>query len=141
MGPGQTLDGRFLLREEIGRGGMATIFKAEDLENRGEPVVVKVPMAIFSSGVGAWSMFQREEEIGLRLDHPYVLKFVRLPADKRRSYMVTEYVPGQPLSKRLFPATGVYPDLPAASSSTPIGRLPILPNPVHAANPRRLHRA
>jgi serine/threonine-protein kinase len=46
-------------------------------------------------------MFQREEEIGRLLDHPYLLKFVPLAADKRRSYMVTEYVPGRPLSERL----------------------------------------
>jgi serine/threonine protein kinase len=90
-----------LLGEEIGRGGMATIFKAVDLENRSEPVAVKVPLALFSSGLGAWSMFQREEEIGLRLDHPYLLKFVPLAADKRRSYMVTEYVPGRTLAERL----------------------------------------
>jgi serine/threonine protein kinase len=80
---------------------MATIFKAQDLENRGELVAVKLPLPIFASGLGAWSMFQREEEIGLRLDHPYVLKFVRLVANKRRSYIVTEYVPGRTLGERL----------------------------------------
>jgi serine/threonine protein kinase len=60
---GQTLDGRFLLSEEIGHGGMSTIFKAQDLQNQDKPVVVKVALPAFSSGVGAWSMFQREEEI------------------------------------------------------------------------------
>ena len=101
VGPGQTLDGRFLLGEEIGRGGMATLYKAEDLQNPGGMVVVKVPLAIFGSGLGAWSMFQREEEIGRRLDHPYLLKFAPLPVDRRRSYMVTEYVPGRTLTERL----------------------------------------
>jgi hypothetical protein len=100
-GPGQILDGRFLLAEEIGKGGMATIFKAEDLQNPGEPVAVKVPLPIFGSGAGAWSMFQREEEIGRRLDHPYILKFVPHVANTRRRYVVTEYVPGRPLSERL----------------------------------------
>jgi len=51
--PGQTLDGRFLLGEEIGHGGMSTIFKALDLQNPGETVVVKVRLPAFSSGVGA----------------------------------------------------------------------------------------
>ena len=99
--PGQTLDGRFLLTEEIARGGMSTIFKAEDLQNDSAPVVVKVPLPIFSSGVGAWSMFQREEAIGRQLDHPFVLKFLPLAADRRRSYVVTEYVPGRTLADRL----------------------------------------
>jgi tRNA A-37 threonylcarbamoyl transferase component Bud32 len=102
IGPGSLLDDRFLLREQIGRGGMATIFKAEDLHNGGQVVAVKLPLPVFSSGVGAWSLFQQEEEIGRRLDHPFVLRFLPLPSDKRRSYVVTEYVPGRPLSAHLY---------------------------------------
>jgi serine/threonine-protein kinase len=101
LGPGHVLDGRFVLGDEIGRGGMANIFRAEDLQNERRVVAVKVPLALFASGVGAWSMFQREEEIGRRLDHPYLLKFVPLEPDKRRSYMVTEYVPGRTLTEHL----------------------------------------
>jgi serine/threonine protein kinase len=99
--PGQTLDGRFVLGEEIGRGGMSTIFKALDLQNPGETVVVKVRLPEFSSGVGAWSMFEREEAIGRQLDHPFILKFLPLAQHKRRSYVVTEYVPGRTLAHRL----------------------------------------
>jgi len=101
VSPGQTLDGRFLLGEEIGHGGMSTIFKALDLHNPGETVVVKVRLPEFSSGVGAWSMFEREEAIGRQLDHPFILKFLPLAQDKRRSYVVTEYVPGRTLAHRL----------------------------------------
>jgi serine/threonine-protein kinase len=96
--PGRILDGRFRLVAELGRGGMSTIFKAEDLADGNRPVAVKVPLPIFSSGVGAWSLFQREEEIGLRLDHPFVLRFLRLAPDRRRNYVVTEYVPGRTLA-------------------------------------------
>jgi serine/threonine protein kinase len=99
--PGQILDGRFRLVEELGRGGMATIFKAHDLADEGRAVVVKLPLPIFASGLGAWSLFQQEEEIGRRLDHPYLLRFVALPADRRRSYLVTEYVPGRSLADHL----------------------------------------
>jgi serine/threonine-protein kinase len=98
---GSVIDGRFELVEEIGRGGMATIFKAKDLADGGRPVAVKMPLPIFASGVGAWSLFQQEEAIGRRLDHPYVLRFLRLPDDKRRSYVVTEYVPGRTLAEHL----------------------------------------
>jgi len=98
---GTVLDGRFLLTAELGRGGMATIFRAEDLADDRRPVVVKVPLPVFASGVGAWSLFQREEEIGRALDHPFVLKFLPLSADRRRPYLVTEYVPGRPLSEHL----------------------------------------
>jgi serine/threonine-protein kinase len=46
-------------------------------------------------------MFQHEEEIGRRLDHPNIVKFVSLAADKRRSYLVTEFVAGHSLAARL----------------------------------------
>lgn len=98
---GTILDGRFRLLEELQRGGMATVFKAQDLANEGRIIVVKVPLPMFASGLGAWSLFQREEEIGRRLDHPSVLRFLPLAVDKRRSYVVTEYVPGQSLAAHL----------------------------------------
>lgn len=100
--PGQTLEGRFLILEQIGRGGMSTIFKARDLARPGELVAVKVPLPQYSSGVGTWSIFQREAEIGVTLDHPYILKFAALPTNHHhRGYVVTEYLQGTPLSARI----------------------------------------
>jgi serine/threonine-protein kinase len=102
IAPGQTLEARFHLLEEIGRGGMAVVFKALDMENPGRLVAIKVPRPQFSSGVGSWSMFQREAEIGACLDHPSILKFVEVaPGKKTRSYLVTEYVAGPTLASRI----------------------------------------
>ncbi len=98
---GQVLDDRYHLTEEIGHGGMSVVFKAKDLLNGDEAVAVKVPLPMFASGLGAWSMFQQEETIGLRLNHPLVLKFFRNNTSRRRSYLVTEYVPGKTLDARL----------------------------------------
>ncbi len=98
---GQTLLNRFLLLEEIGRGGMSTVFKARDLEE-GDICAVKVALPQFSSGIGSWSMSQREAEIGLRLHHPYVLGFRPLPSSRARNVVVTEYVNGTTLASRLI---------------------------------------
>ncbi len=100
--PGATLSDRFLLVEEIGRGGMSTVYRAEDLKNGRQPVVVKIPLPMFASGVGAWSIFQQEAEIGGQLDHPAVLKFIPLAAGERRGFIVTEHVPGETLADRLL---------------------------------------
>jgi serine/threonine-protein kinase len=99
--PGDVLDGRFRLIEELGRGAMSTIYKAHDLEHGCRAVAVKLPLPIFANGLGAKSLFQQEEAIGRRLDHPYLLRFVSLPADKRHAYVVTEYVPGRTLADHL----------------------------------------
>jgi serine/threonine-protein kinase len=97
---GQTLLGRFLLLEEIGCGGMSTVFKARDLDE-GDVCAVKVALPQFSSGIGSWSMSQREAEIGLRLQHPYILRFRALPPGRARDVVVTEYVDGTTLASRL----------------------------------------
>jgi len=97
--PGQTLDDRFFITETISRSGMATIFKATDLHTR-EDVALKVPFLEFESDPGFYQRFEREEEIGLLLDHPYILKFV--PVEKRsRPYIVTEYLRGYTLAHLL----------------------------------------
>jgi serine/threonine-protein kinase len=90
---GQTLDGRFLLREPISNHGMATIFKAEDLHDHGEIVAVKVPHLRYEADPNFFSRFEREEEIGRQLDHPFILKFLSV-AKKSRPYIVTEYLRG-----------------------------------------------
>ncbi|HVV49338.1 MAG TPA: serine/threonine-protein kinase [Polyangia bacterium] len=102
MNPGQIVDDRFLLVEQIGRGGMSDVFRAEDLQDGRRTVVVKVPLPMFASGIGSWSIFQREEEIGRQLDHPFVLKFLPLPGPARqRNYVATELVAGETLHQRL----------------------------------------
>lgn len=96
--PGQTLDNRFLIIETISRSGMATIFKATDLKTE-KTVAVKVPLMEFESDAGFYSRFKREEEVGSRLDHPYILKFYPVEDEQRsRPYIVTEYLRGYTLS-------------------------------------------
>ncbi len=99
--PGQVLDNRFQILETVSRSGMATIFKATDLNTR-LPVAIKVPLLQYESDPGFYSRFQREEEIGSRLNHPYILKFYSVPEELRtRPYIVTEYLRGYTLSHLL----------------------------------------
>jgi len=99
--PGQVLDNRFQILETISRSGMATIFKAMDL-NTNTTVAIKVPLMQYESDPAFFSRFQREEEIGSRLNHPYILKFYPVPEELRtRPYIVTEYLRGYTLSHLL----------------------------------------
>ena len=97
---GEVLDGRFKISGIINRGGMACIYKANDLQT-GKPVAVKVPFFRFESDPGFYSRFQREENIGLTLDHSNVLKMLPGAPEKSRPYIVMEYLQGQTLAARL----------------------------------------
>src|ERR1022692_4112497 len=98
--PGQTLDGRFLLGELISNSGMATIFKAKDIQDCDRPVAVKVPHMRYEADPNFFSRFQREEEIGRKLDHPFILKVIPVE-NKSRPYLVTEYLRGCTLAHLL----------------------------------------
>jgi serine/threonine-protein kinase len=94
--PGQTLDGRFRLLRVISNSGMSLIFQAEDSERSNRPVAVKVPHRRLESDQAFFSRFLREEQIGLELEHPFILKF--FPVEKKsRPYIVMEYLKGSTL--------------------------------------------
>ena len=62
---------RYALEEEIGAGGMATVYRAEDLKH-GCKVAVKVLRPELAAAVGP-ERFLREITLTARLDHPHIL--------------------------------------------------------------------
>ncbi len=96
---GQVLDGRFRVDELISTSGMASIFKCTDLKDN-RTVAMKLPFMKFESDPGFFSRFQREQEIGSKLNHPYILHVEPIDADDRsRPYLVMEYLEGQTLGQ------------------------------------------
>jgi serine/threonine protein phosphatase PrpC len=99
LGVGTLLDNRFEITDIIAKSGMASLFKANDRVT-GKPVALKIPHLQIESEPAGFQRFQREEEIGLKLNHPYILKFI--PVEKKsRPYIATEYLEGQTLSELL----------------------------------------
>ncbi|MDB6023182.1 MAG: Protein serine/threonine phosphatase, partial [Pedosphaera sp.] len=66
---GALLDDRFEITDVIARSGMASLFRANDRQT-GKAVALKVPLLQFESDPAGFDRFKREEEIGIRLDHP-----------------------------------------------------------------------
>lgn len=91
---GDQLD-HYELTELLARSGMASIFKALD-KLSGQTLVLKVPHFQFESDVVFHERFKREENIGSRLEHPYVVK-VLTPKYKTRVYLAMEFVEGKSL--------------------------------------------
>jgi len=97
--PGHVLDGRFRIRELLRKGGMASVFEAEDLTT-GERVALKVPMSKYQTEPLYVGRFRLEEETGLLLNHPSLLRIIPAP-NKSRPYIVMERLRGQLLADLL----------------------------------------
>ena len=96
--PGHALD-QYQVIDVLARTALASIYRARDLED-GRTVVLKVPYPQFENDVVFQQRFEREEEIGLRLHHPSIIRLFR-PTAKSRHYLVMEYVVGETLRERL----------------------------------------
>jgi len=91
---GERID-QFELTELLARSGMASIFKAVDTES-GAAVALKIPHVQFESDIVFSQRFEREVEVGQRLDHPNIVK-VLTPKEQTRIYLPMEYVEGKSL--------------------------------------------
>lgn len=96
--PGDQLD-HFLIERVVATSGMATVFKARDL-NSGSHVAIKVPHPEIEADAALYDRFAREEEIGKKIDHPSVMKVFANP-NRSQVYMVMEWLEGRLLRKIL----------------------------------------
>src|SRR5258707_14561173 len=96
---GDKLD-QYELTELIARSGMASIFKAVDRLNGGATGAIKVSYQQFENDVVFYSRFEREEQVGGRLDHPNIIK-VLTPARQNPVDIAMEYVEGVALRARI----------------------------------------
>jgi serine/threonine-protein kinase len=95
----QTLGGRYRIEREIGRGGMALVYLAEDLKHR-RRVAVKVLNPISAAHIGS-ERFLREIEIAARLAHPNILPLHDSGDADGILYYVMPFVEGETLRGRL----------------------------------------
>ena len=65
---------RYALERELGRGGMATVYLAQD-RRHGRPVALKVLRPDLAAVLGA-DRFLREIHIAARLQHPHILTLI-----------------------------------------------------------------
>jgi serine/threonine protein kinase len=102
---GQELD-HYRIDAPVAESGMASIFRATDLRD-GRQVALKVPHFAMEADPALFDRFQREEAIGIALDHPNVMRIY--PADQRsRVYMVMEWVNGR-LLRQVMSEAGKMP--------------------------------
>lgn len=96
--PGHVLHERYAVRQLLARGGMGSIYLAEDLRLPGRQCAIKevehdsgLPEAL---RVESREQFFREASVLARLDHPNLPKVSDYFSDPRRDYLIMDYVPG-----------------------------------------------
>jgi len=93
------LGDRYRVERELGRGGMATVYLAEDLKHHRQ-VAVKVLRPELATALGP-ERFLREIEIAAKLTHPHILPLHDSGANAGFLYYVMPYVDGETLRDRL----------------------------------------
>ena len=90
---------RYDLQREIGRGGMATVYLADDIKHR-RSVAIKILHPHLAANLGL-ERFQREVETAARLNHPRILTLIDSGTADGFLYYVMPYVKGESLRARL----------------------------------------
>ena len=122
-GVGDTLNGRFVLEECIGFGGMGTVYKALDLRkleasDRKPYIAIKVLNVQFRGHPKSLIALQREARKAQALAHPNIVAVYDFDRDGSMVYLTMEYLVGQPLSRVLR--------APGFTGMTPEKALPII---------------
>lgn len=105
-GVGDTLNGRFVLEECVGFGGMGTVYKALDLRkleasDRNPYVAIKVLNVQFRGHPKSLIALQREAKKAQTLAHPNIVSVYDFDRDGATVYLTMEYLAGKPLSRTL----------------------------------------
>jgi len=92
--------GRYHVVEQLGEGGMATVFKAFD-SSLERYVAIKVIRTEKGMDEEFLKRFQREAKALAQLDHPYILKVLDYGEQDGIPYLVMPFVTGGTLKQRL----------------------------------------
>ena len=88
------------LESELGRGGMAIVFKARD-KNLQRDVAIKVLPFSLAFDKQFVERFQREARTSAQLEHPHIIPIYRVAKSGRVIYFVMKYLRGGSLSEQL----------------------------------------
>jgi serine/threonine-protein kinase len=96
----ETLAGRYVVEDVLGRGGMATVYLARD-EELERPVAVKILAGHLAGDPSFRDRFVREARLAAQLSHPNVVQIFDAGEDEGHPYIVMECVEGHTLADEL----------------------------------------
>ena len=96
----QELNEEYDILEELGRGGMAIVFKAKEKQLDREVAIKVLPFSLAFDKEFV-ERFQREARTSARLEHPNIIPIYRVGKAGRIIYFVMKFLRGKPLSSIL----------------------------------------
>ncbi len=90
---GKMIAGRYVIEEKIGSGGMADVYKANDVK-LGRTVAIKVLKPELSSDATFVNKFRAEAQSAAGLEHPNIVNVYDVGVQEGCYYIVMEYIPG-----------------------------------------------
>src|SRR6476619_2891707 len=90
---------RYAIERELGRGGMAVVFLAQDLRHD-RPVALKVLLGELAATLGP-ERFQREIHFAARLQHPHILTVLDSGEAAGQLWFTMPFVEGESLRERI----------------------------------------
>lgn len=105
---GHMMADRFRLVERLGRGGLGSVWLAEDIQLDDEPVACKVLKAGLHNDRRAVSDLKREVLLTRRLRHPHILAVYTFWETEESRLITMEYIDGSNLSELLVKNGGTF---------------------------------
>src|ERR671923_471779 len=94
------LGGRYRVENELGRGGMAKVYRGQDTV-LGRTVAIKILAPQYAEDQGFVQRFRREAQAAARLNHPNLVGVYDTGSDDGVHYIVMEYIEGRTLGDYL----------------------------------------
>ena len=108
----RVLGGRYLLKDKVGNGGMASVYRAQD-QVLDRTVAVKIMLPQYAGDATFAARFKQEAQAAAGLQSPYIVGVYDWGKDGDTYYIVMEYLRGTDLK------SGVRPRRPRSQEGRP----------------------
>jgi len=96
LSPGDVIQERYKIVNQVGEGGMQFVYEAEDLILK-RTVALKMP-----KNDSAKKRFQRSAIVAARVNHPNIAKTLDYLQEKECQYLIEEFIEGKDLDKAIL---------------------------------------
>ena len=100
MQKGSTIAGRYRILEELGKGGMGVVYKAEDTKLKRTVALKFLPPGLTHISE-VKERFMREAQAAAALDHPNICTVYEFDEDAENSFISMAYIQGRNLRKKI----------------------------------------